>query len=129
MSTIKEPQDHLPKVEKPKVKDIDGGKLVTFPDLVAKTRGGKPVLKDEKPVPLAVTVLTVALDDFELLDDLRAIDVDRNASRLPALLRRLVGDEFGSVMDALRDAETGRVQIEPASVWIRDLMGALDPNS
>lgn len=129
MSTVTQPQDHLKKAEKPKVKDIDGGKIVTFPNIVARTRDGKPVLKDETPVPLAVTVLTVALDDFELLDDLRAIDVDRNASRLPALLRRLVGDEFGTVMDALRDAGTGRVQIEPASEWIRDLMGALDPNS
>lgn len=127
MAAPKKPQDHRSK--KPSVKEIEGGKRITFPDLPARDRDGKVTSRDNSPVPLSVIVLTEALDDFELLDDLRAIDVDRNASRLPALLRRLVGDEFRNVMDALRNPETGRVKIEPAQEWIRDLMEALNPNS
>lgn len=125
MTTTK-PADRQGK--KPKAKDVDGGKLVTFPELVTKGPDGKAVMKDDKPVPLSVTVLKESLDDFELLDDLRAIDVDQNASRLPSLLRRLVGDQFKSVMDALRN-DSGRVPIEPAQQWLRDLMEALNPNS
>ena len=123
---VTKPQDHQGK--KPKVKEIEGGKVVTFPDLVVKGADGSAVMKDEKPIPLSVTVLNEALDDFELLDDLRAIDVDKNASRIPSLLRRLVGDAYGTVMNALRN-EKGRVQIEPAQLWLRDLMEALNPNS
>lgn len=127
MVEVKKPQDHKPK--KPTVKDVEGGKRVTFPELQARTSDGKTVEKGGNKVMLSVTVTTDALDDFELLDDLRAIDVDKNASRLPALLRRLVRDEYGSVMDALREPKSGRVRIEPAQVWLRDLMEALNPNS
>jgi hypothetical protein len=123
---VTKPQDHQGK--KPKVKEIEGGMVVTFPDLVTKAPDGKAVTKDDKTVPLSVTVLKDSLDDFELLEDLRAIDVDQNATRLPALLRRLVGDQFKLVMDALRN-DAGRVQIEPAQEWLRDLMEALNPNS
>ena len=128
MSTksVKQPQDRQGK--KPTVKDIEGGKRVTFPDFPARARDGRTTLRDDKPVPLSVTVEFDALDDFELLDDLRAIDVDRNASRMPALLRRLVGDDYQLVMDSLRDQESGRVRIEPAQVWLRALMEALNPN-
>lgn len=120
------PQDHQAK--KPRVKDVDGGKRVTFPDLIAKDADGKALLHDGKPTELSVTVLSESLDDFELLDDLRAVDVDQNASRLPALLRRLVGNDYSTVMNALRN-DGGRVQIGPAAQFIRDLFGALDPNS
>jgi len=109
MSEIKKPQDHLTKVEKPKVEKVDGGKKVTLSGVT-------------------VMVLDEALDDFELLDDLRAVDVDKNASRLPALLRRLVGDDYTLIMDALRSKETGRVPIHSGTEFIRDLMGALNPN-
>ena len=109
MSEIKKPQDHLPKVEKPKVEKVEGGKKVTL--------SGVTVLVPDE-----------ALDDFELLDDLRAVDVDKNASRLPALLRRLVGDDYTLIMDALRNKETGRVPIQSGTEFIRDLMGALNPN-
>ncbi len=126
MTDQTQPQDH--KSKKPTVKTVEGGRRITFPDIVAKDRAGKAVQKDGKAVPLSVLVADASLDDFELLDDLRAVDVDRNGSRLPALLRRLVGDDYPAVMDALRN-EGGRVRIQPASEWIRQLMEALDPNS
>lgn len=121
------PQDH--KSKKPSVKEVEGGKRVTFPDIQARTHDGKVIEKDGNKVALSVTVTNDALDDFELLDDLRAIDVDLNASRMPSLLRRLVQDDYRSVMDALRDWKSGRVRIEPAQSWLRDLMEALNPNS
>jgi hypothetical protein len=126
MTDLTQPQDH--KSKKPTVKAVEGGRRITFPGIVAKDRAGNAVQNDGKPVPLSVLVADSSLDDFELLDDLRAVDVDRNGSRLPALLRRLVGDDYAAVMDALRN-EHGRVQIQPASEWIRQLMEALDPNS
>lgn len=105
----KAPADHLPKAEKPKVEKVDGGRKVTLSGV-------------------SVTVANEALDDFELLDDLRAVDVDSNASRLPALLRRIVGDDYSAVMDALRDPKTGRVPIQAGTGFIKDLFGALNPN-
>jgi hypothetical protein len=107
--TPAKPQDHLPKAEKPKVEKVDGGRKITLSGVT-------------------VTVSDAALDDFELLDDLRAVDVDKNTSRLPALLRRIVGDEYPDVMDALRDKDSGRVTISVAMAFIKDLFGALNPN-
>lgn len=103
------PQDHLPKTETPKVEKIEGGRKVTISGIT-------------------VTVSDDALDDFELLDDLRAVDVDKNTSRLPALLRRIVGDGYEAVMDALRVQGNGRVRIEAGTTFIKDLFGALNPN-
>lgn len=114
MTAAKKPQDHEGK--KPTVKEVEGGKSVTFPEL-----------KNGDAKPLTVTVTTDALDDFELLDDLRAIDVDKKASHLPSLLRRLVGDQYPAVLDALR-APDGRVKIEAGTKFIKDLFGALNPN-
>lgn len=126
MGDVKKPQDRQGK--KPRVKEVEGGTEVTFPDIPLRGRDGKVILSDEKPVPLRVTVPTDALDDFELLDEMRAIDVEQKASMMPAVLRRLIGDDFRQVMDALRAPETGRVSITDASQWIRDLMAAINPS-
>lgn len=105
------PQDHKPKAEKPTVKKVEGGKEVTFKGIT-------------------VTVDDEALDDFELLDDLRALDEDQNASRLPVVLRRLVGkDGYKTVMDGLRDEKTGRVSGEAGGEFVAEILGALAPNS
>lgn len=120
MTAPKKPQDRQPK--KPTVKDVGDGKRVTFPEHVLR-------VVDGKPEPLAVTVPLAALDDFELLDDLRAIDVDQNASRLPGILRKLIGDDYRNVMDALRDKTSGRVTVEAGTTFIKDLFEAVNPNS
>ncbi len=122
----KKPQDHQRK--KPTVKEVDGGKRVTFPDILARTVDGGTVEKDGNTLPLSVTVDTAALDDFELLDDMRGMD-DGNHARMPAMLRRLVGDDYKSVLEAFRDRETGRVPITKVAPWVQDLLGALNPNS
>jgi hypothetical protein len=122
----KKPQDHQRK--KPTVKEVDGGKSVTFPDILARTADGKTIEKDGNTLPLTVTVDTVALDDFELLDDMRGMD-DGNHARMPAMLRRLVGDDYKAVLEAFRDRETGRVPITKVAPWVQELLGALNPNS
>ena len=122
MSTIKQPQDHLAKVEKAKVETVEvtvgeGDDARTIPAKRTIIQG------------ITVTIPDEALDDFELLDDLRAIDVDRNASRFPSLLRRLVGDDYRVVIDSLRDTVTGRVPVASGSKFVTELLGALNPNS
>lgn len=104
---MSKPQDH--KTPKPSVAQVDGGRSVTL-------RG------------VTVTVPDDALNDFEFLDDLRALDVDGNASRLPSILRRLVGDDYRQVMDALR-GENGRVTIESGADFIKELLEAISPES
>ena len=101
----KQPQDHKPKAEsKPET-------------LTGHVRG-----RDW-------TVLTEALDDFELLDDLNALEQKGDPTRLPSVLRRLLGEQWRDAMDAMRNTETGRVSIEAGSEFVMDLMGALNPNS
>lgn len=105
----KNPEDHKPK--KPTVNESDGGKIVTLPYY-----------------GLTVTVLTDALDDFELLD--RLATLEQNPAQIPGVLRQAVGDDqFAVVMDALRDKATGRVSMEAGVGFFRDLFGALNPNS
>lgn len=49
------------------------------------------------------------LDDYELLEDLCAIDKGENA-RIVAVTRKLLGDEqLSRLKEHLRDADTGRV--------------------
>lgn len=70
-----------------------------------------------------------ALDDFELLDDLAALQNDQDVTRIPSALRRLLGQgDYKRALDALRD-EKGKVRVEPAAEFMMELIGALDPNS
>lgn len=71
------------------------------------------------------------MDDFELLDDLNALDQRDDATRMPAVLRRFLGDaQFAKAMDVLRaEAPNGRVTVEKGSEFVWDLMEALNPNS
>lgn len=99
------PQDHKAKDE-------------PAPDVRVVTVRGK-----EFRIPVAV------MDDFELLDDLNALDQREDATRMPAVLRRLVGDQWGEAMNLLRDKDTGRVTIEAGSEFVMELVEALNPNS
>ena len=89
----------------------------------------------EKPEWIEVTVRGVdlkidpdALDDFELMDDLNELEQNENPVRLPSILRRLVGDQYREVMDALR-GENGRVTVEAGSEFLSEVMEAVAPNS
>lgn len=107
MTAPRKPADHLPKAENPKVEKVDGAFHVTHKGVT-------------------VTVAIDALDDFELLDDIGAVE-GGNAARLPSLLRRLIGEDYKPVLDAIR-GDSGRVKIEDASAYIGNLLGAIAPN-
>lgn len=104
----KKPQDHKPKAEKPEVEKIDGGHRVTY-------------------MGATVTIEDDALDDFELLDDIGALQ-QGDPARLPSVLRRLVGDQWREVMVALR-GENGRVSIESGGQFVSEVLGAIAPSS
>lgn len=129
------PQDHQPKTEKPKVENVD----IEVPEL---DETGKPAFDDDgnpktRTVParrvsvegIEVTVPEEALDDFELLDDIRAASDEQDASRLPSLLRRLVGQDYKRILSELRDPVTGRVAASAGTKFVWDVFGALNPNS
>lgn len=108
---VKKPADHKPKVEKPKVEKVEGGRKVTHRGIV-------------------LTIEDAAFDDFELLDDLRAVQDNDDASRMPSLLRRLAGDDgYRAVMEGLRNKKTGRVSISDGVPFVQDIFEALNPNS
>ena len=75
------------------------------------------------------TVPADALDDFELLDDLNALDQKNDVTRMPSVLRRLLGDQWREAMELLRDKDSGRVSVESGAEFVFELMGALNPNS
>lgn len=112
MAAPKKPQDHLEKVDKPKVELIDGGKRVTH-------HGVTVVVMDE------------ALDDFELVDELSRVQFGEkeDKGRLPLICRRLVGEDgYKAIMDGLR-GPNGRVTVQAGFQFIQELFGALNPNS
>lgn len=76
---------------------------------------------------VALSLPREALDDFELLDDLDQLE-QGNPARLPSVLRRLVGDQWREVMDALR-GESGRVSVEDGAGFVAEVMEAVSPNS
>lgn len=132
------PQDHQTKTEKPKVEKItielpefdDDGKPRTDDDgtPVTRTVPGNLVTMKTATGTVDVEVPDEALDDFEVLDDIRAVQDDNDASRLPSLLRRLVGDQYREVLKALR-GPNGRVPVEAGTSFVMGLFGALAPNS
>jgi hypothetical protein len=110
MTAPKKPQDHKPK--DPTVETVEGGKRVTC-------RG------------ITVTIPDEALDDFELVEELGRVQFgeQQDRGRLPLILRRLVGDSgYKAVMDGLR-GPNGRVPIQAGFEFIKELFGALNPNS
>lgn len=122
---VKQPEDHKPKVDKPKVEKVD-----------VEVIEGEGDDQKKRLVParrvtvqgLSVTVTDEAVDDFEFLDDLRALNDTNDPSRMPSMLRRMVGDDYRRVMESLRDPKTGRVSIEAGSTFVLALIEALNPS-
>ncbi len=122
---VKQPEDHKPKVNKPKVEKVDVEVIEGEGD------DQKKRLAPARRVTvqgLSVTVTDEAVDDFEFLDDLRALNDTNDPSRMPSMLRRMVGDDYRRVMESLRDPKTGRVSIEAGSTFVLALIEALNPS-
>lgn len=98
MAGPKAPQDRKPKAGEPHKVDVDGKTWTIEPD---------------------------ALDDFELLDDLGAVEAG-NAARLPSTLRRLLGPvQYKAALNSLRDADTGRVPVEAGAEFVKAIFEGL----
>nr|DAY03960.1 MAG TPA: hypothetical protein [Caudoviricetes sp.] len=67
-------------------------------------------------------------DDFELLDTLNEIQ-GGNALKSPALLRKVLGDQYKTVLEHLRDPASGRVPASKIAPFMQELMEALAPKS
>lgn len=100
----KKPEDHQPKSE-PK------------PEVIKVTVRG-----------FDLTVPAEALDDFELMDDLYVLEQEEDPTRLPVILRRLIGDRYREVIVSLR-GDNGRVSIADGSEFVGEVMEAINPNS
>lgn len=106
-----------------------------IPANAKKPEDHKSKAEDAVPEELTVTVrglelkvMSDALDDFELLDDLNELEQNDNPGRLPSILRRLVGDQWKKVIEHLR-GENGRVSVEDGSEFIGEVLEALNPSS
>ncbi|KFI56593.1 hypothetical protein [Bifidobacterium callitrichos] len=87
------------------------------------------------PSPKTVTVHGVTLtidpelfDDYEIVEDLYDVQSGENPLKAVPLLRRLLGDKYEEVKDALR-GEDGRITSEALDTFLTDLMEAANPNS
>lgn len=95
-----------------------------------KPKAEKVETPQERTITVRGTEFTIAadaLDDFELLDDLHGLD-NEDPTKLPSVLRRLLGDQFKTALDLARDKTTGRVSVEAGADVVREVMEALDPN-
>jgi hypothetical protein len=115
MGQGRQPEDHKPKKEKPKVVKTDAGFEVSH-------RG------------IDVVIPLDALNDFELLRDLGKLqdpglpDAMKMAA-VPSIFTRFFGTQQQRVLDGLRDKESGRVRVEVASTFLFEVFKGLNPES
>lgn len=125
MAAPKKPQDHQQKKQKPIDVEIELADPTEEDPERTRTVTGKQVTVEG----IDVRVPDEALDDFEILDDIRGVQDSNDVSRMPSLLRRLVGDDYRRILDELRDKTTGRVGAAKASEFIFAVFEALNPSS
>ena len=125
MATPKKPQDHQPKKQKPVDVEIEIADPTPDEPERVRTVPGKQVTVDG----IDVRVPDEALDDFELLDDIRGVQDSDDVSRMPSLLRRLVGADYRRILDEMRDKTTGRVPAAKATEFVFEVFQALNPSS
>ena len=107
--------------------------MTEIPAGAKKPTDRKSAKADDGPLEVVVRGATItvprdALDDFELLDDMSQLE-NGNPSRMPSLLRRLVGEQWKDVLDLARDKDTGRVSIEAGALLVQEIMEGINPNS
>lgn len=125
MAAPKKPQDHQQKKQKPIDVEIKLADPTEEEPERTRTVPGKQVTVEG----IDVRVPDEALDDFEILDDIRGVQDSNDVSRMPSLLRRLVGDDYRRILDELRDKTTGRVGAAKASEFVFAVFEALNPSS
>lgn len=137
-ASARKPQDRKPPAKRKTKAKV---KIITVQNETGEEIGGREVTLHG----VTVTVLDSALGDFQTVDDLSLLgeayeavneaptpeEADQQllqeaSSRLPGLLRRLVGiDGSKAAMRALRRENDGELTFAHAMVFITDLMEAL----
>lgn len=91
----------------------------------------EPILVSIKGIEL--TVDPQVLDDLETLELLSQLnpadDAEPNAFALIPLLKRLFGEKYKQVKNALRNKETGRITMEEVSSFVSEYLSKVSPNS
>lgn len=106
--------DHKPKAKKSKAQKVQKAQAK-----------GKPI---ELEVDGAIwKIRPDAADDFELLEDLDAID-SGNVGRIPKVLRRVLGEEqYPRAIESLR-GKNGVVSVTDAATLFYKIFEAINPN-
>ena len=104
MSEKKKPQDHQQPKDKTKRITVKGIGLTVDPKIF-----------DD-------------LEIFEMLSDINSGSADGSFAIVP-LLKRVTGDRYEDVKNALRDPDTGRVPIEAVGEFVQEFVKELAPNS
>lgn len=98
-----------------------------------KPKASKPA-SGPRPVTVMgvdVTIDPERFDDWELMESLYLLqkDPERNAFEIVPFLRAILGDQYQTVKDGLRDPETGRVTGTRMGEFVQQLFQQVDPNS
>lgn len=101
----------------------------TTKTVVKKPQDRKP--KQDEPILITVsgvelTVPRDVMDDIELIDDINSVD-SGNMLAMPGLLRRVFGDQYASLIEAIRDPETGKASMTKGADAIKQVFEAV-PN-
>lgn len=103
----KQPQDHKTPKNQPKTVEVMGVTVTV----------GPAIFND--------------LDMVEYLCDLQTVQTGdgSGAFAIVPFLKKLCGDQYTAMKDALRDPDTGRVSIDKVSDFIAQLLEQVAPNS
>lgn len=73
----------------------------------------------DKPIVVDGIVVNVTADDFDDIEVLELLaEVDENATKVVALLKKLFGTEkYKEIKDKLRDEETGKTKTSAIMEW------------
>ena len=104
MSNTKTPQDHKQPKDKPITVTVNG---------------------------VQVTIDPAVFDDLEVVEALYDMQSGDNTGTLSIVkfLRKVFGDDYARVKEALRDPDTGRVEVEAITGILEQVMGQANPNS
>ena len=98
----------------------------------------KKIMPKDEPIVVSVkgielTVDPQVLDDLETLELLSQLnpadDTEPNAFAVVPLLKRLFGEKYKQVKDALRNKETRRITMEEVYDFVSEYLNKASPNS
>lgn len=101
------------------------------------TQEKKIVPKDEPTIMsirgIEITIDPQVFDDWKVLELLSLLEPPDNTEAKPfavvPLVKRILGNQYQYVMDALKNKETGRISSEEMTDFVKKIMEGVAPNS